>query len=194
MHGLARLRGELVHLQQKAVPAAAAALELAEAALQLTETVRAECAALHQRCTELERAMEDAHAVTRTILDSAPVALITTDVAGRIVDTNRAAAALLGRSAPKLRDELLLHFFEDRAGFSATLGSLAESVQPVNATFRLRPRERAPFDARILVVPDPRGGEARWLWYATPVSDLQMSVGTSGRLTARSSALRQAAR
>jgi PAS domain S-box-containing protein len=194
MHALARLRGELVRLREEAVEAATPALDMAETALQLTETVRAECAALHQRCTELEQKIEASQAVTRAILDAAPVALITTDNTGRILDTNRAAATLLGRSTPRLREELLLHFFEDRAGFSATLGSLAERAQPVSGTFRMRPRERAPFDANVVVVSDPRGGDTQWLWYASPVSESQTPVGMSGRLSSRSSPLRQHAR
>ncbi len=179
MHALARLRGQMARLRERTDARVADALDLAELALGLVEDVRLECAALQQRCAEAERQARNAEAETRTLLDLAPLPLVTTDSCGMIVDANRAAARLLGRSAPKLRNELLLHFFDDRAAFTALLRNLPTVLDPQPARLQLRPRERAPLIVEITRARDPRSGDDRWLWFLARLSAPPDAVRTT---------------
>jgi len=140
------------------------ALEVLTDSLELTDAIRADCARLQQRCTELERELRGRHAAVQQLLDQLPVAVIDTDATGRILHVNAAAARLLGRSAANLRDGLLLHFFEDREAFSSLTRRLREATKPVQVTMRFRPLERAPFEAVVTVTADPRADEPRWAW------------------------------
>lgn len=165
MHTLARLRGQLVRMRTKSDSKAAEALDVADQALQLVDTLRGECAALEKRCITLEAQLGEREGNLRAFLDLLPAGVIVTDSAGMIIEANRAAAQLLGRSTPRLKQELLLHFFEDRAGFTKVIRSLSGGADPATVTMRVRPRERAPFDAEITMAPDPRTEERRWVWF-----------------------------
>jgi hypothetical protein len=63
-----------------------------------------------------------------------------------------------------LRETLLLHFFEDREAFSLLVQRMRSARDPIEIAMRLRPRERAPFDALVTVTEDPRCMEPRWVW------------------------------
>jgi PAS domain-containing protein len=182
MHVLARLRGQLARLRAHPAKHDATALDLADEALQLIDTLRIESAELHRRCATLEQQLESADAQAHSLMNAVPVAMITTDGRGTITSTNAAAVGLLGRSGPRLRDELLLYFFDDRAGFSDVLRSLPQGTAPLHVTLRLRPRERAPFDAALTVVRDPRDEDGRWLWFVSPLSGRQRATSMNGRL------------
>ena len=95
----------------------------------LDETLAA-CTSLLGDLVDAERRGEMARAEarqaaerTRERLQQLPVACVTTDAQGVILDANPAAATLLNLSVKRLRDRLLLHFAEDRDGFSALLGA-----------------------------------------------------------------------
>lgn len=151
-------------MRAKSDTPAAEALDVAEEALQLIDTLRAECATLEKRCVALEAQLREHDGNVKAFLDLLPASVIVTDSAGMIVEANRAAAQLLGRSTPRLKQELLLHFFEDRAGFTEMIKSLPQAPDPAKVTMKVRPRERAPFRAEITLAPDPRAGERRWIW------------------------------
>ena len=163
MQALARLRARAVRLRGRSSDAADA-LEVLDDALELTDTIRDDCARLQQRCSELEQRLRDQESACTTLLERLPLSVVSTDGSGRIVHANRAAAKLLGRSAPHLRETLLLHFFEDREAFSSLVQRLRSERDPVEIPMRLRPRERAPFDAVVTVAEDPRSMEPRWVW------------------------------
>ena len=164
MQTLARLRARAVRLRGRPCPDSRDALEVLDDALELTDTIRDDCARLQQRCTELERRVRDQESAFTALLERLPLALVSTDGSGRIVHANRAAAKLLGRSAPHLPETLLLHFFEDREAFSLLLERMRSAPDPIEIAMRLRPRERAPFDALVTVTEDPRCLEPRWVW------------------------------
>jgi len=164
MQALAHLRARVVRLRARPCPDSRDALEVLDDALELTDTIRDDCARLQQRCTELERRVRDQESAFTALLERLPLALVSTDGSGRIVHANRAAAKLLGRSAPHLPETLLLHFFEDREAFSLLLERMRSAPDPIEIAMRLRPRERAPFDALVTVTEDPRCLEPRWVW------------------------------
>jgi PAS domain S-box-containing protein len=148
-------------------------LDLADEALQLIDTMRAELSALDQRRLSLQAEIGHHERESQAILQVIPIPIVSTDAQGRIVHANRAAAELLGRSAPRLKDELLLHFFDDRTAFTELLQALAPAGGAERTVLKLRPRERAPFDAEITIVPDPRQGEESWLWFLGRSNDRQ---------------------
>jgi PAS domain S-box-containing protein len=171
MLALARLRTQAARMRaSSATVRAEDALDIADAALGLLDQLREASGALQHHAAGLERQLRTHDRETRALLDLAPVPLITTDVGGTIVDVNAAAAKALGRSAPRLRGELLLHFFDDRAAFSELVRGLTGAVTPQGGVMRVRPRERAPFEAKVVLAEDPRAGEPRWLWFLEKVS------------------------
>jgi PAS domain S-box-containing protein len=163
MQALARLRARAVRLRGRPSDGADA-LEVLDEALELTDSIRDDCARLQQRCAELEHRIRAQESAFTTLLERLPLSLVSTDGSGRIVHANRAAAKLLGRSAPHLRETLLLHFFEDREAFWSLVQRLPSERDPVEIPMRFRPRERAAFDAVVTVAEDPRCTEPRWVW------------------------------
>jgi PAS domain S-box-containing protein len=154
----------IVRLRGRPCPDSRDALEVLDDALELTDTIRDDCARLQRRCVELEQRLRDQESACAELLERLPLAVVSTDGSGRIVDANRAAAKLLGRSAPHLRETLLLHFFDDREAFSSLVQRLPSEREPVEIPMRFRPRERAAFDAVVTVTEDPRSMEPRWVW------------------------------
>ena len=178
MQALARVRTQAARLRERADTVCPDLMSLLDGALELTDAMRVECAQLQQRCVQLEADLARHDEESRDLLDSLPSALIRTDRAGLIVEANRAAAALLGLSQAKLKSELLLHFTEDRAAFNDLVRQLPYDRQPVLASARIRPRDRAPFAVQITLMRDPRAGDDRWLWQIDRVSAAQMPAGT----------------
>lgn len=164
MQSLARLRARAARLRGRTSGDTADTLEVLDEALELTDAIREDCSRLQQRCSAFEQKIRDQEEASNALLERVPLAMVATDASGTIVRANRAAAKLLGRSAPHLRGSLLLHFFEDRPAFSGLLQRLPAEREAIELPFRFRPRERAPFDALITVIEDPRVDEPRWVW------------------------------
>lgn len=169
MQMLARLRARAARLRERPHPDRPEA-ELLDEALALADAMRIECANVQQRCVQLEAHLQVRADESRQLIDLLPCALIATDGAGQIEDANRAATALFGVSRAKLKDVLLMHFSEDRPAFAELIRRLPREGQITRAWARIRPRDRAPFDAQIALLQDPRDGGERWLWMFDPVS------------------------
>jgi PAS domain-containing protein len=133
-------------------------------ALQLLETMRLECAGLQQRCTELEERLKRRVDGASRLFDAFPQPIVTTDSVGLIVTANRAACVLLSRSRAKLTNDFLLHFTEDRDGFSAVVRELPHATGPIVLKARFRPADRAPFNASVTVLRDPCTEPPEFLW------------------------------
>jgi len=141
------------------------ARDLLERALQLADAVRQDAAVCHQRCLMLEDEVRAATARTDAVFESLPMAVLTTDLRGVIQSGNRAAGALLGRSH-SLKDQLLLHYAEDRTGFSDLLERARSSADAVTSTIRIRPRERAVIDVAVAALLDARDtAQGTVLWF-----------------------------
>ena len=146
----------------------AAARELLDRALQLADAIREDAAVCHQRCAALAEELRAAHARTDSVFDNLPMAVVTTDLEGLIQSGNRAAGALFGRSHT-LRDQLLLHYAEDRPGFADLLQRARVSEEVVTATIRIRPRERAAVDVTVAALLDARDAACgTLLWFLRP--------------------------
>jgi PAS domain S-box-containing protein len=181
MQALARLRTRAARLRSAAKPDRDGVMQALDDALELADTIRIECAALQQRNVELEMTVAGAEKESEALIDSLPSAIVVTDCAGHVMRANGAAAALLGISQARLRNELLLHFTEDRAAFTRVIRELPRSAHEVRDSARIRPRDRAPFDAAITVLRDPRSGDQRWLWVLERLSEPQMPPRTPFR-------------
>jgi PAS domain S-box-containing protein len=184
MQALARTRARAARLRAAARPDSDQVFAVLDDTLTLTDTIRAELAHQQQRSVDLaadaERARQDACA----LIDALPSALVQTDVGGRIVDVNRAAAALLGMSQAKLTNELLLHFAEDRAAFMDFVRELPRDGRTVSVTAQLRPRDRAPFHAGLTVIRDVRAGAPRWMWTIERISAVRSAPRTTRAIAA----------
>jgi PAS domain-containing protein len=142
--------------------------DLLDRALQLADAIREDAAGCHQRCAALAAEVRAAHARVDTVFDNLPMAVVTTDLHGVIQSGNRAAAGLFGRSHT-LKDQLLLHYAEDRTGFTDLLQRARVSEEVVTATLRIRPRERAAVDVTIAALLDARDADyGTLLWFLRP--------------------------
>jgi PAS domain-containing protein len=167
MREFAALRQEAVKLRARD-GADATMRDLLDRALQLADAIREDAAVCHQRCAVLADEVRVAHARTDTVFDNLPMAVVTTDLHGVIQSGNRAAGVLFGRSHT-LKDQLLLHYAEDRPGFTDLLQRARVSEEIVSATIRIRPRERAAVDVTIAALLDARDADrGTLLWFLRP--------------------------
>jgi PAS domain-containing protein len=165
MRELANLRSDAAKLWKRVGDASPEGHDLVERALDLLERLRAEAAGLQNKCVQLERALQECRDGSRHFFDSAPIAALITDAHGIVREANPMAASLLGRSIGRLRDELLLHYAEDRDGFSEVVKGLREARLPAEHRVRMRPRERAPFEAAITIALDGHRAEQHYVWF-----------------------------
>lgn len=176
MQALGRIRTKAARLRERMADRPEAAL--LEEALQLADALRIECAGLQHRCVELKEQLQRNAEASRELVDTLPCAVIVTDGAGQIVDANRAATTLFAVSRLKMNHALLMHFAEDRPAFADLIRQLPYQGQTLRASARFRPRDRAPFDADVTVVPDAREGGGNWLWLIERVSVSQIAGRT----------------
>ena len=165
MRQLAALRQDAVRLRTRAGSDRSQSDALIQRALELTDVLRETAAELHAQCVGLERALADRDRRLREFFESIPIAVVATDRGAVVVDANVRAASLLGRSVGRLRHELLLHYAEDRATFSAIIQSLPALSDPFETRMRIRPRERATLDVGVTVAPDVRDDSGHFLWF-----------------------------
>jgi PAS domain-containing protein len=170
MQAMARLRTKAARLRGGVRPQCEDVLQTLDDALALADGVRGELATVQSRNTALQNEIDRYARETRELIGSLPHPIVQTDCAGQVLEANPAAAALLGLSQAKLKDELLLHFAEDRAAFATLVRELPRSQHAVQASARFRPRDRAPFQASLTVFRDPRSTDQRWVWCLDRVS------------------------
>jgi PAS domain-containing protein len=98
-----------------------------------------------------------------------PAACLTTDRAGTVVSANDRAARLLNLSARYLVDRPLTYFMENRDAFLQFVGELGAAPE-ARLTASIRPRERAPLNIDVVVVPQKPDDADLWLWFLTPTT------------------------
>lgn len=103
------------------------------------------------------------------LFDAAPDAYIVTTPGSRITDANRAAAELLNISQRFLTGKTLAIFVcRDRGRFLNDAARIAASGGSANVTFRVRPRERAPFDVGAKVSVHTAASDVELHWQLKP--------------------------
>jgi len=110
-----------------------------------------------------------------------PAACLITDRSGTVVSANDRAASLLNLSARYLVDRPLTYFMENRDAFLKFLGELAVATSEARLTASIRPRERAPLNIDMVVVPQKPDAADLWLWFLTPTT-----TEASGKSSAKS--------
>lgn len=164
MREFAALRQEAAKLRSRDL-AESPAREFLDRALRLADAMREDVAACHQRCVLLQDEVRAVQERNDAVFETLPMAVVTTDLQGVIQSGNRAAGILLGRTH-SLKDQLLLHYAEDRPGFADLLQRARGSADAVSATIRMRPRERAVIDVAVAALLDARDPTQRTLlWF-----------------------------
>jgi PAS domain S-box-containing protein len=134
---------------------------------------------LNERDAELQARVER----ERRLFDLAPVALLVTDAAGTIVDTNKAATALLGidgSDEAARRPLLAIVPASDRDAFRAELSRLGVARGARDWRFRITRRRDVPVavTAAVSLGPYPerrQRGDALY-WCLRPVSDASSNI------------------
>ena len=99
------------------------------------------------------------------LFERMPVACIETHPNGIILRANTSAALLLNIGAKQLDGRLLTHFSEHRDQFNELLRTLSHAPARHRTSLAIRPRERAPFSAELLLLPSAAATASSWLWF-----------------------------
>jgi PAS domain S-box-containing protein len=137
-----------------------------EEAVDLCGMLLRETAAAELEVRRIAAHQREERLLHKHLFNKLPIACVTTDASGYIRTANRAAALLLGVSAPALEGRLLLLFAEDRAGFQDLLQSRDGGTH--YATLTLRPRELRPLKVQVTLAPDAPRDATGWVWFIQP--------------------------
>jgi len=161
---VAHLLARTLEIRWREAPSAADLGELLDESLNMCASLLGGVARAHDIC---QRAQEDLRAESegwQRLFQMIPVAWLTIDSHGVIVDANASAAVLLNVSLTHLRGRLLLHFAEDRDVFARLLKTVGPDADLISASIRLRPRERAPRYVTASIIANPTMNTSR-TWF-----------------------------
>jgi len=175
--GLLRVRAN--KRRPRAAEPSGGAGDIVTEALEACEALLRELAGAQMVSDHARREMQREAASRQLLFDHLPVASVTTDGGGVIVNANRAAAALLNVSAKHLRGRMLLHFAEDREGFNRLTRRLHAGDDHVTAILPVRPRERASLLVRALIVGESAPAASSWVWFLVPATDAHPEIPLS---------------
>jgi PAS domain S-box-containing protein len=147
-----------VNVIRKALKDSASALS---AAVRQLDEMLAEVRTYRARLLESEQ-------LYASLLDSIPVALVTTARNGQIVELNPEAATLLSLSRRAAIGRSLLLFFAERESWLGTIQGLRETDARIRRDITLRPREKGPLQCLACVSPAKDGALH---WYLLPSSE-----------------------
>ena len=158
---VAYVRAQAGKLRQGSVPPPVAAVM--EHALTTCDALLQELAGSGTECERLRADVRAESAARDQLFDVMPMPCLVTDGVGIILEANRAAGALLNVSAKHLRDRQLLLFAADRDAFADLMHRSMVGGEH-RARVAMRPRERKPVAADVLVVPlsGSEVGYCRW--------------------------------
>jgi PAS domain-containing protein len=165
---LADLRSRARKLKLNGVPISVPASEILEDALNICASLVQDLAGAHLAAKKLADEVRSEGAQWDYLFDQMTAPCISTDAQGRILSANRSAALFLNVSTKHLRERLLLHFAEDRDTFVGLLRRLEHERARIQAELTIRPRERAPRQAAVVVVPRTPENATSWLWFFVP--------------------------
>jgi PAS domain S-box-containing protein len=138
------------------------ALKEAENLLEVLRVAQEQLVEARERLDNVQGELTKQYEKYWELFDAMPDAYVVTKADSSILEANRAAAELFNVSQRFLVGKSLSVFVcQDRSAFLHALQSLAEDTRPMELSFRLRPRERAPFDVSATVRAD--AGSIRWV-------------------------------
>lgn len=166
----ARWSRELAHLRTRALkagPAISGALTpgLTEDTLGMCDALLRDLAGAYLHCERLHARIHTEVAAWERLFDVMPGACVLTDRFGAILNANHAAGSLLNIAPKYLRSRDLVVFTDPRDLFRSVLERMACAPEDVRVTFTIRPRERRPVKADVLVVPLSPDQPDPWLWF-----------------------------
>ena len=165
---LGELQNRMRKLRTGALPPAA--LDLLEDSLSLSVTLLQELAGAQLLQRRMQADMRRSSASWGYLFDRVPVPCLVTDTAATIVSANRAASLFLNISAKHLVGRLLLHFSDDREKFGTALLSAATDRTRIEQVMTIRPKERAPREMLVMIVPESPEQSGRYLWFLQPMT------------------------
>ena len=142
-----------------------AAIDLLEEAIAMSMTLLQELAGSQLLMRKVQSDVRRACATWDYLFDRVPMPCVMTDSAGTIISANRAAALFLNTSARHLIGRLLLHFTDDREKFGSSLLAATSDHARVEEVLPIRPKERAPRDMAVVIVPESPEQTGRYLWF-----------------------------
>jgi PAS domain-containing protein len=166
----ARWSRELAHLRTRALKARPARSgtptpALTEDTLEMCDALLKDLAGAYLHGERLHARIHSEVAAWKRLFDVMPGACVLTDRSGGIVNANHAAGSLLNIAPRHLRDRDLVVFTEPRDLFRSVMERLVCAPEDVRVTFTIRPRERKPLKADVLVVPLSTHQPDLWLWF-----------------------------
>jgi PAS domain-containing protein len=184
----ARWSRELAHLRTRALkarPALSGSLTsgLTEDTLGMCDSLLRDLAGAYLRCERLHARIHTEVAAWERLFDVMPSACVVTDQSGAILNANHAAGSLLNIAPRYLRNRDLLVFTDPRDLFRSVLERIACAAEDVRVTFTVRPRERKPVKADVLVVPLSRNQPDLWLWFLGPCLPPRTAMCPGAQLT-----------
>jgi PAS domain-containing protein len=166
---LAQLRSRAAKLQSnRSALHPSVASDTLDEALTLCASLLQELAGAHLMTSRLREDVRRLGEHWDYLFDHMAVGCIATDLQGRVLNANRSAAQLLNVSQRHLKDRILLHFVEDRGELGALLRTMTYDANRHEASLTVRPRERAPFPADAVVIPETPDDLSSWLWFFVP--------------------------
>ncbi|MCE0537151.1 ANTAR domain-containing protein [Kineosporia rhizophila] len=123
------------------------------------------------------RARTEGRALTRQMLDSLPVAVVTTSPAGSLLEVNPAAQELLQVPVGRLENQKPVFAFvapDDRRAARDLLHSALHGTTAAHASLRLLPRGGSPVVCDVAAarsLPEERTAQVRWILQPVPGSD-----------------------
>ena len=184
----ARWSRELAHLRTRALkarPALSGTLTpgLTEDTLGMCDSLLRDLAGAYLHCERLHARIQTEVAAWERLFDVMPSACVLTDRSGAILNANHAAGSLLNIAPRYLRSRDLLVFTDPRDLFRSVLERMACAPEDVRVTFTVRPRERKPVKADVLVVPLSRNQPDLWLWFLGPCLPPGTAICPGAQLT-----------
>lgn len=167
---LAELQSRMRKMKLNGGSMSVSAVDLLDDAVSLSMTLLQELAGAQLLTRKVQGDVRRACASWDYLFDRVPVPCVVTDAAGTIVSANRAAALFLNTSAKHLVGRLLLHFTDDREKFGASLEAVAADRARVEQVMPIRPKERAPREMAVVIVPESTEQTGRYLWFLQPVA------------------------
>jgi len=165
---LGELQNRIRKLKTGVLPPAA--VDLLEDALSLSVTLLQELAGAQLLQRRMQADMRRSTASWGYLFDRVPVPCVVTDSAGTIISANRAASLFLNISAKHLVGRLLLHFSDDREKFGTALLAVATDRTRIEQVMTIRPKERAPREMLVVIVPESPEQSGRHLWFLQPMT------------------------
>ena len=155
---------------------------------ELTDDALSACDSLLRQVAaqqlERDRLRRELHAEARAwqhLFAVSPTPSILTDAGGYILAVNRAAGLFLNVSPGRLKGRTLLMFTEERGAFASMVERLPYESGAVQASFTIRPRERKPVKAVVVVTPAAPDTTGVWLWFMVPAVQAPATASLSAR-------------